>query len=225
MRTVSKITLGLVTAALAAGLTAPASAQKSGSTLSLHGEMNRLGVKRITGETRRLQLSHDEHRAVKKIEAALAVKNFEGAADAIAAAEAVAESNDARFTIAALQLQLGIDTRNVPLQDEAIETALATGVGSREQMIELYRQQGLFGLRFRDYTKAEAALNKFVELAPKDPEAYILLAEAKTQSGKPVEALSLLEQAISLRAAAKQPVPGKWMSAKTILASQAAGQR
>ena len=223
MRAISKIRIGLLATALAAGAlaSAPAIAQVAGSQLSLHGELNRLGAKKITGESRRMQLSHDEYRAVRKIEAALSVRNYQAAAAAIAAAEPVAFSNDAKFVVAALKLQLGAETHNVPLQDQAIEAALASGVASREQAIELYRLQGRSGLRVKDYARAEAALSKYVQLAPKDPEAYVLLAETKSQAGKPAEALSLLEQAIMIKTNARQRVPAKWMNAKAVLAAKA----
>jgi Flp pilus assembly protein TadD len=202
----------------AGGLT-PALAQKG--VRSIHTDLNGLAVKKIVGESRRMELSHEEHRAIKKIEAALAVKNYEGAAAAIGIASQIAQTSDAKYTVAALQHQLGVETHNLPLQDQAIDAALASGVASVNMQAELYRMQGMAGLRDKNYAKAERALGKYAELAPNDPEPYVLLAEVKSRVGQPAEALSLVERAVAIKASARQPVPEKWLNARRVLAAQA----
>jgi tetratricopeptide (TPR) repeat protein len=58
--------------------------------------------------------------------------------------------------------------------------------------------------------KAEAALTRWVEAAPNDPEAIVSLAESKASNRKPTEAVALLDRAIAAKEAAGQPAPETW---------------
>lgn len=180
---------------------------------------------KLEGEVRKSTLSKEEQRAVKKIEAALAAKNYEGATAAISAANAAAKTNDAKYTIATLQLRLGNETSNVAVQDQAIDAAIAAGVAPASLLPELYRRQSVAAILAKDYAKAETALNTLIGLAPQDAESIVLLAETKNRANKPAEALPLLEKAISLRTAASQPVPAEWTRAVGVMKAKMQVQR
>jgi len=169
----------------------------------------------------RLLVTGGELRAIKKVEEALAVRNYDAAALALAAASAVAKTNEGKYSVAALQLQLGTETKNEALQDYAIDAALATGVAPAHLLPELYKRQGIAAILVKNYAKAEASLSKVVELSPQDSDAVVLLAEAKNRANKPTEALPLLEKAIALRSAANQPVPTEWTRAVGVIKAKA----
>jgi tetratricopeptide (TPR) repeat protein len=74
----------------------------------------------------------------------------------------------------------------------------------------LYKNLGALTLRTGQYKKADAALTRWAELAPSDPEPLLALAEARERLKRPQDAATLTERAIGLRQASGQPVPEGW---------------
>ena len=208
----TKTALRLSAALLLGSMATPSLAQMS------PGEWDRM-IKQKSGETRKFHLEHDEFRAFKKIRAALDVKNYNGAAEALA--KAVAYSEDAKYTFAALQLELGLATGDVPLQNRAVEAVLASGAASKLNRLKLERRDGLGAIWEADYDKAEATFREYLDRTPDKADALILLAETKYRANRHAEALALLEQAIALENAARRPIPSRWLRARAILIPKA----
>ena len=212
--------LSLFKIALAAGLAgalSPAAiAQKAANGFV---SMQEIMEHRMTegARTRVFSLSHDEYRAFKKIRAALDVKNYEGAAAAIAQARTAAHSEDARYAFAALQLELGLATRDVPLQNRAVEAVLASGAASNGNDLKLQRRHGMGAIWEADYEKAEEELKEYMARTPDKVDAMILLAETAYRANRHREALALLDEAIAMETAAKRPIPARWLRARQTL--------
>jgi len=156
------------------------------------------------------QLSKEERAAILPLDAAVTAKDWAAAAAALPAAEAGATGLDARYLVAARKLSIGLGTNNVALQAAAIDAMLATGKAEPATLSQLYKNQGILASNARNYPKAEAAYTKWVELNPNDPQAIVLLAEAKNSAGRGGEAVALIDRAILAKKAAGQPVEESW---------------
>ncbi|HEV2746356.1 MAG TPA: hypothetical protein VGW34_03540 [Allosphingosinicella sp.] len=194
MKSVSSIALGVSFAlgGIGAAAGAPALAQAEAAALAAP------------------TLSRDERAALAEAQAALQQRNYTAAAAAVAAAKSHARTGDARYLAGALELRLGLETGNAATQASAIDAMIASGAAPAAGLGELYKNQGVLALGARRHDRAEAAFQRWVEVAPNNPEALVALAEVKEDLRKVPEAASLIDRAIGLRKAAGQPVPESW---------------
>ncbi len=195
MNSVSKIAFGVALALGGASVvaTSPALAQKKKQ------EEQKAGPK----------LSKEERAALVPLQTAVTAKDWAAAQAALPAAQAAAQGPDARYLTAAMQLSIGLGTNNTALQAQAIDGMIASGGAPQESLAQLYKNQGALASNARDTKKAEAAYAKWVEYAPNDADAVVLLAEAKNSANKVNEAVPLFERAIQLKKASGA-VPESW---------------
>lgn len=158
-------------------------------------------------QVRTFSLTKEERAALLPLQTALAVNNYGAAAAALPAAQAAAQSADARYFLAQYQLRLGIGTNNRELQSRAIDAMIASGAVPAADLPQLYANQAALLTDAGEWRKAEAVLARLVELTPNDPAVIAQLAELKNDVGKVPEAVPLIERAIDMRAASGQPVP------------------
>jgi hypothetical protein len=155
-------------------------------------------------------LSAEERAALSALKSALDTRNYAAAAAAVSAAQSAARTGYSRYLASALQLRLGIETGNVSLQASAIEGMAGSGATPAADLPMLYKNLGALALRGGQYSKADAALSRWAELAPNDPEPLLALAEARERLKRPQDAATLTDRAIGLRQASGQPVPEGW---------------
>jgi len=200
MKSVSKVALGVVLAVGGATLVqfAPAAAQ----------------------EAQAAELNKTERVALLAFRSALEARDYSGAASAMNAAQSAARSGYARYLASALQLRLGVETGNIGLQTTAIEAMIGSGAVPAAELPLLYRNQAALIQNAGKLDRTEAALSRYVELAPIDTEAVLALAQVKSDRKKPQEAVALLDRAIDQRKAASQPVPESWYRRALSLALQ-----
>ncbi len=74
----------------------------------------------------------------------------------------------------------------------------------------MYKNQGALALAANETQKAETAFERWMEIAPNNPEAVLALAEVKDDRKKIPESVTLITRAIELRQAAGQPAPQSW---------------
>ena len=156
------------------------------------------------------KLTKQEATALQPVETAVAAKDWAAAAAALATAQAAVTSPDAKYYVGQFQFQIGTGTNNPQLQAQAIDTMIASGGGDPTKAALLYKNQGALAVQAKDYAKAEAAYDRWIQLAPNDPEVQIAIAEVKFRQKKPQEALPLFERAIASRQAAGQAIPESW---------------
>lgn len=155
-------------------------------------------------------LNKNERAAILALQTALDAKNYPAAQSALPAAQSAATSGYARYLASALQLRLGTETSHHGLQSSAIDAMISSGAAPAAELPQLYRSQAALLLDAGKYEKAEASLNRAVELAPSDPDVLLALAEVKILRKKNSEAVPLMDRAVELRRAAGQPVPESW---------------
>ena len=190
MSSVSRIALGVALALGSATLAfTPASSQQKGPVS---------------------EYSKEERASLLALSTAIEAKNYPAATAALSAAQSAARSSNARYLASALQLRLGIETNNVPLQSTAIDAMISSGAAPAADLPQLYRSQAALLQRNGKLERAEAAFARYAELAPNDPEALIALSQVKNDRRKPQEAVPFVIRAIEMRRAAGQTVPESW---------------
>lgn len=193
MKSVSKVALGAALAVAGASMAAtPALAQQKAQ------------------QQAQFNYTAEERAALAPVQTAIAAKDYATATAGLAAAQAAAKGADARYTVGRFQFDIGVATNNQQLQSQGIDAMLASGASPAVDLPALYNNQGALAAGLADYKKAETAFARVVELKPSDAEAIAKLAEVKSELNKPVEAATLYERAIQVRAASGQPAPEGW---------------
>lgn len=155
-------------------------------------------------------LNEEERTALDALKTALDTKNYSAATSALATAQSAARSAYSRYLASALQLRLGLETKNYGLQTTAIDSMIGSGVAPAATLPELYKNQGALALSAGKYEKAEDIFTRWTQVAPGDPTAFLALAETKNMRKKVPEAVTLIGHAIDVQNAANQPVPESW---------------
>ena len=179
--------LALALAGVGAACCSPASAQPAGGTLS-----------------------KQERETLLTLQTALQNRDYGAANAALPAARSAANSSYGRYLVSSLQLRLGLETANVPLQTAAIDAMIASGAAPAAEMAGLYQNQGALAASTGRYEAAESAYTRWAEAAPANAEPLVALAEVKSLRGKGGESAALLNRAIAARNATGQPVPESW---------------
>lgn len=197
MKSVSKIAVGVALALGGASpvATAPALAQKE---------------KKEAAKAKGPQLSKEERSALATLQKAVNAKDWAAATAALPAAKAAAQSPDAKYLTGAMQLNIGVGTNDVAVQADAIDQMIASGAADAAALPQLYKNQGALASSAGNNAKAEAAFTKWVEVAPNDPEAVVILAETKNNLNKTAEGIQLLQRAIDMKRKGGEQVPESW---------------
>lgn len=157
-----------------------------------------------------MKFSPAERVALQPVQTAITAKNWAGAAAALPAAEAAAQSPDAKYAVARFRLETGIGLNDVAMQSAGIDALIASGQIPAGDMVSLYTNQGVLATNAGNKQKAETAFAKVVELTPTDPQALINLATIKNDLRKTPEAIALIQRAIEAKKATGQPVEENW---------------
>ena len=178
-------------------LSAPADAQKKGKETASPAQPAAWAPK----------LSKEEATALQAVEKAISAKDWAAASAALAAAQPIATSPDARYFVGQFQATIGGETKNAQLQSQGIDAMVASGGGDLTKLAPIYKLQGQLAMQAKDYAKAEAAFARWAQAAPSDPEIGLATAELRYRQKKPAEAFPLFQRAIAAQEAAGQAVP------------------
>ncbi|MEA3033078.1 MAG: hypothetical protein QOH86_1094, partial [Sphingomonadales bacterium] len=161
---------------------------------------------------RTYNLTKEERVALAPAQKAVTAKDWAAAQAALPAAQAAAQSPDAKYVVGQFMLQIGIGINNEAMQAQAVDALIASGGAQPSEMPNLYRNQAALALRASPPNpgKAETAYAKLIELVPNDPDTLVNLAKLKNDLRKPQEAVALLDRAIDAKRAAGQPVDESW---------------
>jgi hypothetical protein len=159
---------------------------------------------------RQFRLTKEERAALAPLQAAVDSRSWAAAAAALPAAQAGARGSDARYIVARLQLRMASETRNGPMQSQAIDALVASGGATPEEMAALVGNQAALLANTGSNLRTEAAYARLVQLEPNNAEALANLAKIKNDLLKPAEAVSLLDRAIAVREAAGNRPPESW---------------
>ena len=209
MMSVSRIALG---AALALGCSAvlvTTAAEAQRAPRGNRQQQQQEATVQVGG--RALALSAEERTALVALDAAARGADRAAQDAALAAAQPVARSADARYAFGRYQLQLGLQRNDVPMQTQALETLIASGSAPAEEMPVYLSRQFELAQAARDFPRAERALSRLIELRPNDIDTQVALAQLRISQRNVAEGLPILQRAIAARQASGQPVPESWL--------------
>lgn len=173
-------------------------------------------------DLRGFDVSKTEAKLLRDTDIAMRSQDLGKAKIALSAAQSKIQSNDAKFVLAALKLQLATKVGDQVLQSQATDDVLASGRVPAAIQPTLYRNQASFALEANDFAKAEGAFEKLLSLHP-DAETAVSLAQIKSNQGKFQEALPLYERAITMQSQSGRPVPEVWNRATQYARQKAQG--
>jgi hypothetical protein len=203
MISLSRAALGAaVLAALAiVSATQPAEAQRKGKQAQLPPPPS---------PTREYRLTKEERAALEPLQTALAARNIPAASAALPTAQAGARGDDARYILATLQLQLGIETQNRAMQSQAIDALASHGGTPAADLPRLIQNQAALSLGGTNFQRTDALYTRLVELEPNNVDALRELALIRLRQRKTNDGILLLDRAITARQATGQPISEAW---------------
>ncbi|MBW8783153.1 MAG: hypothetical protein JF593_00690 [Novosphingobium sp.] len=132
------------------------------------------------------------------------------ARQALDAAFAAATTPDDKFIAGQFAVALGGEMKDSALQRRGLASMLESGKVPAAEAPKYNFYLGSMAYDAKDYGAARAALQAAVQAGYHDNDADALLAEAYMQDNQTAQGLSMLQQAISQRAAAGNPAPQSW---------------
>lgn len=203
MKSVSRFALG---AALALGASSLVSIEAAQAQRAPRPQ--RQATVQVQGRT--LNVSREERTALVALDAAFRGTDRAAQDAALAAAQAVARSADARYATAGYQLEIGRQRGDNRLIAPAIDSLIALGQVAADELPGYLTLQAQFALDARDTPKAERALNQLLTLRPNDANTMWTLARLRLQQNNRPEGIAMLQRAIAAHQASGRPAPEPW---------------
>lgn len=186
------------------------------------GTAGLLAAAPAAGQSAAPSFTKEERAALMALEGALDARNYPAAQAALATAQAAARGSDARNYLARLQLRLGRETANLPLQASAIDSLIASGTVPQSELGAFYTTRGAIALNAartrEDRERAEAILARGFQMSP-TPETALTLAQLRLEKRKDSEAIPLIERAIELARTSGRAAPESWYRRALTLAT------
>ncbi|ATE64806.1 tetratricopeptide repeat protein [Rhizorhabdus dicambivorans] len=172
-----------------------------------------------------LKIGNEIRKPLGEADAAIKKKDVAAAEAALATARGLAKTPDEQFVVAQYSLnaaQVSGDQAKLSAALDALITAgEASGQLADDQRSQYYWFQGQFAYQAKNYTKAEASLQRAIAAGTPHADAYAILADAQSRNGKPGEAVATLQKVIDAKAAAGEAIPSEWYGRGADIASRA----
>ena len=157
-------------------------------------------------------ISKGARAALVALQTAVAAKDSANIPARIAAAQAVAKSNDDRCFIGQMQVKAAVDSNDLKSVPAALEAQLASGGIPAARIATFY--EGL-GQRYYENNNLPEAATAFERAAALDPNlslAIIMIAEVRAKQNRGADALPLYRKAIAIETAAGRVPQAQWYS-------------
>lgn len=171
-----------------------------------------------------LTLSPAEQAALLPLKQAVDARNWAAASAALPAARAAARSDDARYAVGRMELEIATGTNNQNGQTQAISALLETRGLPADERAELLRRYAGVAYEVGNLNLAEHSLNRVLQAVPNDPEALSMLAQLNRNRNRNAEAISFFQRALRAAEASGRRLPESRYRVALALAEQT-GQR
>ncbi|WP_129792443.1 hypothetical protein [Sphingosinicella sp. CPCC 101087] len=155
---------------------------------------------------REYDLSRAERAALAPALTAIGTSDWAAAQAALPAAQAAAQSADAKYLVGQIMLRIGLGTNNSQLQAQAVDALIDSGGAQAHELPNLLDNQMRFAIQAGDTAKAERAMARIAGLNPNDPNVIIRSADLKLRNNDRAGALQEYRRAMEVQQAAGQPV-------------------
>lgn len=129
---------------------------------------------------------------------------------ALAAAEAIAESADARYALAVYQFEIGRQRRDDALRARGLDVLVASPRTPAARIPGYLATRGEIAFRNRDYATASSAWTRLLELQPNDAQTLFNVAQLRLAQDDRRDAVRLIRLAVDARRTGSEPVPENW---------------
>ena len=168
-----------------------------------------------------IKLSDAIRKELAPAQEAIKANDFAKAQTHIDAARAAATTEDEKYIVGQIQLNVGILSQDNAKVCLGVDEMLATGKTDAESKPKLASQQGHCAYEAKNYQKAEQAYAAAIASGPVADDVYARLADAQFRDGKTAEAVTTLQKVITEQAAAGKSVPNDWYARGADMASRA----
>ncbi len=165
-----------------------------------------------------VKLSPQASKAVVELQTAVTNNDLASVPAKLAAAQAVAKTNQDRYAIGQLWLRAALLQKDNAATTQAIDQILASGVAPADVIANLRFNQAKLKFQAKDYAGADAALQTVLTSSPNNSDAFLLAGELAAAQGQNAQAVEHFRKAIAAKTAAGQPVPAEWMGRAVSLA-------
>jgi Flp pilus assembly protein TadD len=155
---------------------------------------------------RQYNLTRAEQTAMIPLFQAVNRSDWVAAQAALPAAQAGAQSPDAKYALGQSLLRIGIGTNNAQVQAQAVDAMIDSGGAHADELPRLLGFQIDFAIGQHNYDKAEQGLARLAQLNPNDPELSLRRAAIRISRNDFPGALQLYQQAIQAQQGANQTV-------------------
>jgi hypothetical protein len=159
-----------------------------------------------------------ERNALSALQTALAGSDRAAQDAALAAARTAAQSPDARYALARLELEIARQRGDNEGLARAVDALVASNRGPENELVPLLANQASRAYSAGQFDRADALLQRMAQLRPSDPAIAADYAQLKARRGDRQAAVAGFAHAIELQRAAGQPVPESWYARATALA-------
>jgi Flp pilus assembly protein TadD len=112
------------------------------------------------------------------------------------AALAAAQGADARYLVARVQLAVGLGTNNGPMQNEALDTLIASTATPQAELVAVLSARATRAFEAQDFATSERHFARLLELNPNDAAVRNNLAVVRQRMGNTSGAIETLMQTI-----------------------------
>jgi Tfp pilus assembly protein PilF len=155
-------------------------------------------------------ISKGARKAIIELQTAVSAKDAANIPARIAAAQAVAKSNDDRCFIAQMQVLAAVQAGNLNAVPAALEAQLATGSVTPSRVASLYESLAKLYYDKANYEGAGTSFERALALEPGRTQSVIMLAETRYKQNRVADALPLYRKAIALEIAAGRKPDQNW---------------
>jgi tetratricopeptide (TPR) repeat protein len=149
------------------------------------------------GKAKALRPSKGAQKALVELQKVIQANNAAAYPTALAAAKAVATTNEDRYLIAQMQLKKALADKDDAAMAAAINDIAATGVLDVPTTVSLLIGAGTALYTAKQYDHAAASFERAASLAPSNRDAAMNLAKARLAQGRKAEAAPLLQKVIA----------------------------
>lgn len=155
-------------------------------------------------------ISKGARTALIGLQTAVVAKDTANIPARLAAAQAVAKSNDDRCFIGQMQMKAAVDANDLKSVPAALEAQLASGSVPPARVAGLYETLAKMQFEKGAFAEAERSYERALALAPGRADAVIMLGETKFKQNRAADALPLYQKAIGIELAAGRKPAESW---------------
>lgn len=178
------------------------------------------GQKEAAPAERKYDISSGALKAIGELQTAVNANDVANIPAKLAAAQAVAKTNDDKYIIAKLHLQAAIAAKDNATILNALEAVAASGAADQTELGQIYLNAGQLAYNAKDYARASTNINQALKLNPNNVDAYLILGESLNATGHTEEGVAAIRKATALKVASGQKPEESWYKRSVALANE-----